>query len=345
MKRIFLIITAILLYSSAFSQAGYGVYQFLNLPMDARSVSLGGTNVMINDGDINLALNNPALLSLETSNMLTFNYANYITDINYASAAYAHYAGKSKKNIIGFGVNYLDYGKFAGYTEEDNPTSTFTAKDIAVNLMYARILPKGVTVGANLRPIFSFYELYSSFGMALDIGMNYHNDTALVDVGLVVKNIGGQFTGYYVDMNGQHREPLPINLMFGISKKFKHAPFRLSFMMHNMQTWNLGYESSPIIDLEYNKQNNVNWAKMLFRHTIWALEIFPHKNLTFTASFNPRRRAEMDIPDIKTIAGFAFGAAIKISKFNVGFSLTQYQKGAFSYNVTLSTNFSDFGLD
>ncbi|MDR1543128.1 MAG: type IX secretion system protein PorQ [Prevotellaceae bacterium] len=343
MKRIFLTVTAILLCLSAFSQAGKGVYQFLNLPMDARSVSLGGLNVSVFDGDLNLAINNPALLSLETSNVLTFNYSNYIADINYGSVAYAHYAGKSKKNILGVGVNYFDYGKFDGYDSDDNPTGKFNAKDMMLNLMYARILPKGFSIGTIVKPIYSVYELYTSAGLAFDFGAVYHNDSAMVDVGLAVKNIGFQFDGYYSEEGSQHREKLPINLAFGISKKFKHAPIRVSFTLHNLQTWNLGYERSQQIDFEYNTADKkVHWADMFFRHTIFALEILPHKSFSLTASFNPRRRAEMNIPDFKTIAGFSFGAMLRIKAFRAGFSLTQYQLGNMSYNFTLSTNFDEF---
>ena len=72
-----LIALATCLYASA--QAGKGVYQILDLPMDARSIGLGGTNVSLFDGDLNLATNNPALLSDKAHNMLTLNYAKYIT--------------------------------------------------------------------------------------------------------------------------------------------------------------------------------------------------------------------------------------------------------------------------
>ncbi|MDR2684917.1 MAG: type IX secretion system protein PorQ [Prevotellaceae bacterium] len=345
MKKILLVFTAVLFSLSAFSQAGKGVYQFLNLSMDARSVSLGGTNISLNDGDLNLAMNNPALLSLDVSNMLTFNYSIYLADIKYGSVGYAHYVGKSKKNIIGLGINYFDLGKEKGYTEEDVYTGTFTMKDIAVNLMYARILPKGFTVGATAKPVYSVYEIYTSAGMAFDIGAGYHNDSAMVDAGLVLKNVGWQFDGYRMNEDGsQHREPLPVNLLLGVSKRFKHAPIRISFTLHNLQTWNLGYERSAKIKEEYNKENDkVHWADMFFRHTIFAVEILPHKNFSLTASFNPRRRAEMNIADFKTIAGFAFGAELKVYKFRAGFALTQYQLGNMSYHFTLSTNFSEFG--
>ncbi len=43
---------------------------------------------------------------------------------------------------MAYGIHYIDYGKF----ETDQPTKflgEFTAKDFAINIMYARQLPKG----------------------------------------------------------------------------------------------------------------------------------------------------------------------------------------------------------
>ena len=108
-----LIALATCLYASA--QAGKGVYQILDLPMDARSIGLGGTNVSLFDGDLNLATNNPALLSDKAHNMLTLNYAKYIAGINYGSAAYGRTWGE---NNFALAVNYIDFGTFGQYNEK-----------------------------------------------------------------------------------------------------------------------------------------------------------------------------------------------------------------------------------
>ena len=49
---------------------------------------------------------------------------------------------------------------------------------------------------------------------------------------------------------------------------------------------------------------------MLFRHTIWAIDIVPKSEKFYlTVSYNHRRQAEMNINDVRSMAGFAFGAA------------------------------------
>jgi len=339
MKRKFAIFLAIICSVAVFSQAGRGVYQTLNLPMDARTIGLGGTNVSVFDGDLNLAFNNPALLSPLSHNMLTLNFAVYLADINVGSVGYSRSFGKNKENTWAVGVNYFDYGKFLGRNEYDQDIGNFTAKDINLNLMYARTLPKGFTVGGILKPIFSSYERYSSAGIALDLGAHYHNDSLGLSVGLALKNIGFQFNPY-----DEVREKLPFNILFGISGKFKRAPIRLSLTLHNLQHWNLGYERSSSVDLEYNKPNNVKWYDMLFRHAIINAEIMPHKNFFLSAAFNWRRCAEMQIDGLKSMAGLSFGAGLKIYKFRAGFSITGWSKGTLTYHTTLSMNLSEFGV-
>jgi len=269
--------------------------------------------------------------------VLTFNYANFLAAYNVGSVGYSHAFGKNRENIFGIGVNYFDYGTMLGFDEYDNPTSNFTAKDINLNLMYARTLPKGFTVGGILKPIYSAYERYSSSGMALDLGAHYHNDSLGLSVGLTLKNVGVQFDPY-----DKVREKLAPNLLFGFSAKFKHAPIRLSLTLHNLQKWDLGYELASS-DYEDNENKKIKWYNMLFRHMIISAEVMPTKNFFLSAAYNGRRGLEMKIKDVRTIAGFSFGAGLKISMFRVGFSLSQFQKGIMTYHVTLSTNLSEFG--
>jgi len=323
----------------AFPQAGNGVYQVLNVPIDARSIGLGGSNVSVYDGDLTLAFNNPALLSSLSHNMLTFNYARFLSNINVGLVGYSRSFGKNKENTWGIGVNYFDFGKIPGFDEFGKPTGDFIAKDINLNLMYARTLPKGFTVAGNLKPIYSAYERYSSAGIALDIGAHYNNDSLGLSLGLVLKNIGFQFKPY-----DKVREKLPFNILFGLSWKFKHAPIRLSMTLHDLQQWDLGYEMSERAASEKNKPPKAKWYDMLFRHTIFSVEILPHKNFFISAGFNWRRCAEMNINEFKSAGGLSFGAGLKISKFRAGFALAIFQKGTLTYHATISTNLSEFGV-
>lgn len=333
---------------TAFSQAGFGVYQFLELPASSRLTALGSTNISLRDGDINFAFTNPALLTKETSNVLGLNMSNYLADIRFGSAIYGRNFGD--KNFFSIGVQYVDYGTFL-YATETNVVSgqTFTGKDMAINLSYARPLTDKITVGATLKPINSVLEQYSSFGLAMDLGASYNDSKNFFSAGLVVRNIGSQLNGYYSDGSEQHYEPLPINVQLGLSKKFAHAPLRLSLTLHNIQHWKLNYESTNQTSTSLNSttsssSNSIKDVDMAFRHTIWAAEFIPSKNFYLAASYNHRRHKEMLMDGFKSMAGFSFGGGIKVYKFHVGFGWSEYTAGNDIYHFSISTALNEFRL-
>ena len=95
-KRFFILLISATVSLLAFSQAGTGVYQFLDLPVSSRLAALGSVNVSLRDDDINFAFQNPALLTSETNNMMGLNMASYLADIKFGSAVY----GRNYKRII-----------------------------------------------------------------------------------------------------------------------------------------------------------------------------------------------------------------------------------------------------
>ena len=79
----------------------------------------------------------------------------------FGSAMYGH---NYQDNYFGAAIHYLDYGQMQYADEFGNLLgTTFTAKDICLNLMYARQLGPMFRVGATIKPIFSVYEAYTSF--------------------------------------------------------------------------------------------------------------------------------------------------------------------------------------
>lgn len=339
-------ITAILIFLSLglYSQAGQDIFQFLNLPTGARLAGFGGTNISVYDNDLNFAFANPSLLSEQTHNMIGFNYTNQFADINIGSVIYGRNFGN--KNFTAYGIHYIDYGTFIGTDESDNTLGRFTAKDFALNVIYTRWLSPRWTVGAAIKPIYSAYERYSSFGMAFDFGLSYHNEKALFSAGLTLRNVGFQFNGYHSIDGKQHRESLPLDLQLGISQRFPHAPIRLSMTIHNIHRWDLGYtQDDNIFEESYKEPSKVSKVfDMMFRHTIFNVEILPTKNIYFVVSYNHRRHAEMAVVGRRSIAGFSFGGGVRVYKFHIGASVVPYQRGQLSYNFTLSTSLSEFGV-
>jgi len=340
-KKIFLILVTLLMSVHLFSQAGSGIYTFLSLPYSSHLAALGGNNVSIRDNDINFSFNNPALLTEETNKNIGLNYTSYLGGISIGSVIYGF--NLDEHSYLAAGIHYIDYGQFQETTEENQILGTFTAKDYALNLIYARKLTEKWTVGATLKPIYSAYESYTSFGVAADAGVSFADETSLWSAGLVLKNMGSQLKSYYSADGTQHRESLPFEIQMGVSKKFEHAPLRISITANNLQKWNLSYVKNNT-DLNQLQTQSYSFGSLLFRHLVFAVDFIPNSNFYITAAYNYRRAAEMSIDNIRSMSGFAGGFGIKISKVHAGFSMAEYQIGNISYNFSVTTSLSDFGL-
>ena len=338
------------------SNAGRSVFSFMSLPVSSRLNALGGSNVSLSDGDISMGMCNPALLHEQSHMVLQLNYSYYLPGTMFGSALYGHNFGRSKiepandgepdkPNYFAVGIHYMDYGKMQYADMDGNLTGgSFGARDILVDVMYARQLHPCWKVGITLKPVYSIYEAYSSFALGADVGAHFQTKDSTFQMGLVLANIGWQLKGFYSEEGGSNHEMLPLNLQLGLTYRVKHAPLRFHLQIHNMQTWYLNYEWTSL-DKDPTKgeyiPHDVKWYDMLFRHTIWSLEVVPKSEKFYIAfSYNHRRRAELNLIDQRSLAGFALGAGVKIKQVRVGFAISQLTKSNFSYQagITLDIN-------
>ena len=70
--------------------SGSSVYHFLSLPVSSRLNALGGDNVSQQEGDLSLAMMNPALLSSRNHMQLSLNYAYFYEGVMNGCAMYGH---------------------------------------------------------------------------------------------------------------------------------------------------------------------------------------------------------------------------------------------------------------
>ena len=90
-------------------------------------------------------------------------------------------------------------------------------------------------------------------------------------------------------------------------------------------------------------EEEVKWHDMLLRHTVWSVDIVPKSDKYYlTLSYNHRRQREMALSGVRSLAGFAMGAGVKLYKFRLGFAMSQYTKSNFTYQVSLSTDINQF---
>jgi hypothetical protein len=326
---------------------GNATYAFLNLTNSARVASLGGKAVSIWDDDGNLPFHNPALLHKGMSNQLVLNYVNYFSDINYGYVSYAR--NFDRVGNFAMGLHYINYGKFIAADNTGNITGEFRAAEYAFNMFYSRAIDSNFRFGVNLKPVYSVLETYRSFGLVADIGLNYTSRDKLFSAGLVLRNVGVQIKPYHEG----HREPVPFEILLGLSQRLKHAPFRLILVAHNLQKPDLSYddpanareEFDPITGEPVPENKFAKFGDNLMRHLIFGVEFIPFDNFFLRVGYNYQRRQELKISSRAAMVGFSYGFGVKISKFHLSYGRATYHLAGASNHFSISTNFSSFYRD
>jgi hypothetical protein len=328
-KKVLNLLIFVIIVSPSFSQTGGdNVYEFLNLTHSGLVSSLGGTNVSIQDNNLNLAYHNPALLNSGMDKSLALNYVNYFAGINYGLAMYSRsFPGTGN---FAAGLTYLNYGTFTETDASGTITGDFSAAEYALSLIYSHQIDSLFSIGVNFKPVLSQLEKYTSIGFAFDIGASWHNSSNLFSAGLVIKNAGYQVTTYA----GEIRENLPFEIQAGISQTLAHAPFRFSLTLRHLEKFDLTYQYQEPVSTEANKVSS-GFLENSLRHVIMGVELIPHKNFYLSAGYNYQRRRELEIDSKVSTVGFSWGFGINTSFLNIEFGRATYHLAGSSTNVSL----------
>ena len=322
---------------------GDNTYEFLNVPVSARVGALGGSAIAIKDGDPNLALNNPSLLSPEMHSTVSLTYLNYFADINYGFVSYT--SDFKKLGTFSAGMKYITYGKFQETDAGGNELGEFSAGEYALVLGWGKSIDTSLSVGANIKPIYSSFYNYYSFGLAADASMTYVFHKRQITMAMVARNMGSQVTTYVED---GEREPLPFEVQFGISKRLKYVPLRLSLSLNNLENRNLAYNDSTYLtnsnanlsDEEKDERNRSGLFKEALRHVTLGAEIIPSKTFILRFGFNFKRRSELAIEEKPGLVGFSWGLGVRVKRFHISYGSAKYHLAGSSNHITISTNLS-----
>ena len=318
---------------------GNNTWEFLNLTSSARVASLGGKNITLRDGDLNMIFHNPALLDSTMHNHLVLNYVSYFAGINYGYASWAYH--NRRFGSFAAGIHHIDYGTFIAADHIGDITGDFTARENSFNLSWGLPVDSLLNIGATLKGISSSFEQYSSAGLALDAGINYYIPGRLLSVSLVMKNLGTQVVTWY---SGADKEPLPFELQLGLSKQLAHAPFRFSVVYQHLQDFDLagrnGSGNGPAN--QSLPQRLEDFGNEFLRHLVIGVEFMPISNFSLNAGYNNLRRNELKIDEMASTAGFSWGFGVRINRFAISFGQARYHLAGSSSHFSVGTNLSAF---
>lgn len=326
----FIIFFLFFYYGAVAQQGGQRAYSFLQIPNNAIGAALGGNHIS-GGNSIQQIADNPALLDSAQQN-ISFNYANYVADINGGSVFF--HPHQKLKNYA-FSIQYFNYGNFIETDENGLVTGEFSAGDYALSAYRVFEIMPNLTVGLSSSVLFSSYPQSVSLGGAISSGLYYKIPEKDLSLGFVVKNFGTQFITHQ-----NNREKLPFEIQMAATKRLAKAPFRIMLMAHNLQTWDLTYEDQSSIEIDpFTGEEIKQWFTFdkLMRHFTTGLEFFPSNNFLLRFSYNHQRRQNMMLNTRSGFAGFGIGTGIKFNKFTIDYGLTGYHLGGALHMFTLNT--------
>ena len=194
--------------------------------------------------------------------------------------------------------------------------------------------------------IYSSFESYNSFGLAVDVAGSYVNEEKDFYASLIARNIGLMLKGYY---SGQSH-PLPFEIQLGLSQGLKHIPLRFSFLYHNMEKWDLTYEDPLVvaentdpITGEVNKQSGFgDFADKLMMHIVLGAELNITDFLSLRGGYNYGRRQTNGVSTKMSTVGFSWGVGLRISKFHFSYARSRYHLAGSPNYITLTLNLQEF---
>ncbi len=312
---------------------GNAVFNFLSQPNSAQLSSLGGVNVSSIGNDVGMVFHSPSLLRDEMHGQVSASFNSFLAGIRNYSLSGAWHFNKPTTNLA-VGVNYFDYGTLTQTDASGNVYGTFRPVDYVVQVTASKQYHERFHYGITVKYINSNYGAYRSSALGFDAGISYYDSSRLLQVSLVVKNIGAQLSTY----DGSTAEELPFDLQAGITKRLANAPIQFSLTAHHLHRFNILYNDTTFRAGEgENNYTSKRTIDNLFSHLVLSTQIFLSDKLELSAGYNFLRRQELNAYNLTSgLNGFSFGAGLLLKKLQVKYATGFYQSNLFHQ---LSLNF------
>ncbi len=318
---------------------GDNTYEFLNLINSSRISALGNVLVNVVDEDVNLAELLPSLNNRGMNHQFSFNYTNYYAGVNFGSFLYG--LPSSKFENITIGLKYLNYGDFTRTDEFGSVIGDFTAGEYALYFSSLVFKRKSLRIGSSLKAVYSNLDAYNSFGLLTDVSATYQIKKNQILASLLIKNAGFQLKSYH-----HIQEPLPFEVIFGLSSKLEYAPLRWSISWAHLEQWDLTYvqDQNSYIDPLSNEEIDLapSFREKILSHLHLGGEFLFTKNFHVRAGYNFRRRQEMALNLFKHNVGLSWGFGMKINKFHFNYARAAYHATGPMHTFSITTNLKEF---
>ncbi len=273
-------------------------YQFLQNDVSARASAMAGSFITM-QGDPAGMFYNPATIATLVAPTAAVGYTSHVLDIKSGFAAYTQ--NVQELGVLGFGVNYINYGSFDGMNDQGISTGTFGAGDLAVSATLANLFDENLYYGITGKYIYSSIADVNSSALGLDLGLMYliPGDDQIA-LGASLTNMGSQ-----IDYYGTKKEPLPFEIKIGGTIKPAHLPLQLNVNFNKL-----------------NEERNSFFDK--FTSFTVGGEFTLSKALRFRFGYNNERRKELKIGTSAGMAGFSLGGGLVLKGLRLDYGFNSY---------------------
>jgi hypothetical protein len=284
------------------------IYRFLEVTPTASVSGLGGNHVGYLYGDFSQMHLNPAYMGSDSGMAVSGSYINFLGEANMGFSSLK--LEDKDWGALSFGIRYVGYGEFDFLDTEGNNYGSFRASDVALSGAYSRQLMSNLTAGVEVTLIHSTYADVRSSGVTLAGGLLYRVPEQNFSAGLSIRNMGSQISNY-----GQNREPLPLNISAGFSKKPESFPFLLTLTFNELNDWNREL---------YSEETEPSFFENVMRHSIIGSELKLGQTVTVRLGYDRYLHEMTKSNENFDLAGMAFGVGINIGDLSFDISRNSY---------------------
>jgi len=292
-----------------------GTYNFLRTDVSARAAALNGSFVSMKD-DPNTIFYNPASIGTLTSSKVSVNYLKHLMDVNAGALSYGQYIPGTGN--VGVGITYIDYGSFDRTDEAQNFLGTFSARELAFMAGIATHFDYDILVGINAKYIYSSIAEYSSYALAVDLGFLYDIPSQNLTIGGSILNLGMQFKTY-----AGFDESLPLDVIFGITKRPQHLPALLNIDFHR-----LNEKGDKFLDR--------------FSNFTIGIEFLMSESVRLRVGYNNKQSKDLKMGTSAGLAGFSMGGGFTLKEYQIDYSFNSYGQIGGLHRISLGINLQEY---
>lgn len=186
-----------------FSRVGTAGWQFLKIPVNARSAAMGDVRTSLKDGDAGSAFNNPATAADVQNLDVSFNKMEWVADISVNALSVIK--NFQEWGVVGVHLVYLDYGDMIrtensaiynqlgtqiGIVPIYEGLGTFSAHDMAIGLLYTRQVTDKLQVGGTVRYLEEQLDDAKTKNWGLNLGTYYQTGFESLCLSMVLRDFG-----------------------------------------------------------------------------------------------------------------------------------------------------------